>query len=85
MNLTFELLSQCEPRLIDLEDQCRKVRKSKNKSWEREQIWYHDLKHQMLKLIGFMRNPGPGNIECQLYSSEAYNVVYSHLIKVLEI
>jgi hypothetical protein len=85
MNFTFEHLAQCEPRLIDLETQCREARKVTKKAGDRERLWYHDLKHQMLKLVGFMREKNPRNMDCRLYSTEAYDVAYRHLIKVLEI
>ena len=84
MNLTFEFLSFCEPRLIELEEQCKRVRETTPKEWERQHAWYHHgLKRQMQKLVGFWREP-KGDPNCVLFSSEAYNEAYFHFVKILE-
>lgn len=84
MRLTFEIISACEPKLLDLEKQCKKIKRTTPSWFDRNRIWYKQLKPQFYWMVGHGRKES-NNINCILYTSEAYDVGYRHLVDILEI
>lgn len=70
---------QKEPALIPIIKQAKKIGESKLSSKEKDLYWYHDLKHKMMRCVGF------GARLNELSSSEVYDTTYQYLIKLIKI
>lgn len=77
--MTFEEILQKEPRLIPIKDEAIRIGKTKLDRYQKDKLWYHGLKHQMMKYVGF----GADNPE--LTSTDSYDTVYMSLIKLMGI
>jgi len=76
-DLIFGLMCEIEPMLRGLVSQADK---HKHLSYrDKEHFWYHNLKKQMMALVGF------GAKNKSLASTDCYEVAYHHLIEILHI
>jgi len=79
-NMTFEELIKIEPRLGDLRNEAVKIMaNSPGRYWERNKVWYHDLKPRFKHLVGFMAE------KPELRTSEAYDTAYMSFCEILKV
>jgi hypothetical protein len=74
MKIDWELLTQLEPRLLELFNEAQEIRRTRSKDFFPNNVWYHGLKDRMCNLVGFDA-VGEGVIR----SSEAYDLAYSKI------
>jgi len=77
--MKFDEILKKEPALIPLVNEARRIGKSKFSSINKNHLWYHDMKHRMMKCVGF----GAKNKE--LTSTDIYDTTYQYLIKLIGI
>jgi hypothetical protein len=76
--LSFEELTKIEPRLQDLLEQALSV-SSRNPKFCANKIWYHELKPQLVKLVGLTAQ----NPDKRLHTSYAYDLAYHTIYNAL--
>jgi len=77
--MEFDEILKKEPALIPLVNEARRIGKSKFSSINKNHLWYHDMKHRMMKYVGFhARNP-------ELTSTDTYDTTYQELIGLMGI
>ncbi len=72
--LTWETLTELEPKLLDLEQEIRQ-----EVAYDRDR-WYKYYKRRMRTLVGWDREKGPEVLQ----TCQAYDVAYFHLYKILD-
>lgn len=76
--LTFRELAEIEPELQDLLEQALSV-SDRNPKYCADTVWYHELKPQLVRLVGFAaKNPNK-----RLHTSYAYDLAYETIYDAL--
>ena len=77
--MTFDEILKKEPALLSLVNEARRIGNSKISRINKDKLWYHDMKHRMMRCVGFhAKNP-------ELTSTDAYETVYMELIRLMGI
>lgn len=78
--MTFDEMVIIEPKLGELKDAVIKIMaNSPGGYWERNKIWYQELKPRFKHLVGFMAN------KAELETCECYDAAYQELCRVLKV
>lgn len=78
--MSFEELIKTEPRLGELRDEAVEIMAdSPGGYWERNKIWYWELKPRFKLLVGFMAE------KPELRTCEAYDTAYMGFCEILKL